>query len=36
VDFAENTAMQHLAHDLGMTVRRSLDDPTQVIYSLPL
>jgi len=28
--------MQHLAHDLGMTVRRSLDDPTQVIYSLPL
>lgn len=36
VDFAENTAMQHLAHDLGMTVRRSLDDPSQVIYSLPL
>jgi GNAT superfamily N-acetyltransferase len=36
VDFAENTAMQHLAHDLGMTVHRSLDDPTQVIYSLPL
>jgi len=36
VDYAENTAMQHLAHDLGMTVRRSLDDPAQVIYSLPL
>jgi len=36
VDFAENTAMQHLAHDLGMTVSRSLDDPTQVVYSLPL
>ena len=36
VDFAENTAMQHLAQDLGMTVRRSLDDPAQVIYSLPL
>jgi GNAT superfamily N-acetyltransferase len=36
VDLADNTAMQHLAHDLGMTVRRSLDDPTQVIYSLPL
>jgi GNAT superfamily N-acetyltransferase len=36
VDFAENVAMQHLAHDLGMSVRRSLDDPSQVIYSLPL
>jgi len=36
VDFAENTAMQHLAHDLGMTVCRSPDDSTQVIYSLPL
>ena len=36
VDFAENTAMQHLAHDLGMSVSRSLDDPSQVVYSLPL
>lgn len=36
VDFAENTAMQHLAHDLGMTVRRSLNDPSQVVYSLCL
>ena len=36
VDLAENTAMQHLAHDLGMTVCRSLDDPGQVIYSLPV
>jgi len=36
VDFAENTAMHHLAHDLGMNARRSPDDPTQVIYSLSL
>jgi GNAT superfamily N-acetyltransferase len=36
VDFAANTAMQHLAHDLGMNVRRSFDDASQVIYSLPV
>jgi GNAT superfamily N-acetyltransferase len=36
IDLAENAAMRHLAHDLGMSLRRSLDDPSQVIYSLPL
>ena len=36
VDLAENAAMQHLARDLGMTVSRSHDDPSQVVYSLPL
>ncbi len=36
VDLAENTAMRHLAQDLGMNARRSLDDPSEVIYSLPL
>jgi GNAT superfamily N-acetyltransferase len=36
IDLAENAAMRHLAQDLGMSARRSLDDPSQVIYSLPL
>jgi GNAT superfamily N-acetyltransferase len=36
VDLADNVAMRHLAHDLGMSVRRSADDPSQVIYSLSL
>jgi len=36
VDLADNVAMRHLAHDLGMSARRSADDPNQVIYSLSL
>ncbi len=36
VDLAENTAMRHLAQDLGMQASRSADDPSEVIYSLPL
>lgn len=36
VDLADNTAMRHLAHDLGMSARRNEDDSNQVIYSLAL
>lgn len=36
VDLADNVAMRHLANDLGMSARRTTDDPNQVIYSLPL
>ena len=36
VDLADNVAMRHLAHDLGMSAQRSADDPNQVIYSLSL
>ena len=36
VDLADNTAMRHLANDLGMSCVRNPDDPNQVIYSLSL
>jgi len=36
VDLADNTAMRHLANDLGMRARRNEDDSNQVIYSLAL
>jgi GNAT superfamily N-acetyltransferase len=36
IDLADNTAMSHLANDLGMSGRHSEDDPNQVIYSLRL
>ena len=36
VDLADNTAMRHLANDLGMSARRNDDDSNQVIYSLAL
>jgi GNAT superfamily N-acetyltransferase len=36
VDLADNSAMRHLANDLGMSCERSSDDANQVIYSLSL
>ena len=36
VDLADNSGMRHLANDLGMSARPNADDPSQVIYSLPL
>lgn len=36
VDLAENSAMRHLAHDLGMTAHPDPEDAHQVIYSLRL
>lgn len=36
MDLADNLEMQHLARDLGMTMKRDPDDAHQVIYSLAL
>ena len=36
VDLADNSAMRHLANELGMSARPNADEPNQVIYSLTL
>ncbi len=36
LDLADNTAMRHLAKDLGMQAKRDPEDMHQVIYSLAL
>jgi len=36
VDLADNSAMRHLADELGMSAKRHADDPNEVVYSLAL